>query len=43
MEIENGEGSKYKVTKRVPEFSIAETRVFRNKEEAKRQFNEWLE
>tara|TARA_Y100000310_G_C20695429_1_gene825358 strand:+ start:4722 stop:4880 length:159 start_codon:yes stop_codon:yes gene_type:complete len=35
-------GYKYKVTKRYPSFSIAETKFFSNKEDAKRQLEEWL-
>ena len=42
VELENHIGKKYKVTKRVPELSVAETKVFRSKEEAKNQFDEWL-
>lgn len=43
IEIENHIGKKYKVTKRIPELSVAETKVFESKAEAKRQFDEWLE
>jgi hypothetical protein len=43
MEFQNDEGKKYKVTKRVPEMSVSDTKMFRNKDEAKRQFEEWLE
>ena len=42
MEIENG-GKRYKVTKRVPELNVSETKVFESKKEAKKQFEEWLE
>ena len=42
MEIENSEGKKYKVTRRLPELSIAETKIFDSKESAKRQMEEWL-
>ena len=42
IEIENKVGKKYKVTKRIPEMSVAETKVFRTKEDAKKQFEEWL-
>lgn len=42
IEIENHIGKKYKVTRRLPEMSVAETKVFRSKEEAKEQFDEWL-
>ena len=43
IEVENRIGKKYKVTRRVPELSVAETKVFRSKEDAKKQFEEWLE
>ena len=33
---------KNKVTRRLPELSVAETKMFSSKEEAKKQFNEWL-
>lgn len=42
MELQNQLGKKFKVTKRVPELSIAETMVFRDKKKAKKQFNDWL-
>ncbi len=35
-------GVNYKVTRRMAEMSIAETKFFSSKEEAKRQFEEWL-
>jgi len=41
-EFENGAGKKYKVTKRMPELSVAETKIFKTKEEAMKQFDEWL-
>jgi hypothetical protein len=43
MELKNSEGKKFKVTRRLPSMSIAETKVFKTKEEAKKQFEEWLE
>ena len=42
-EVENGAGKLYKVTKHVPDLSVSETKVFRSKEEAKKQFDNWLE
>jgi hypothetical protein len=42
IEVENHIGKKYKVTRRVPELSVSDTKVFRSKEEAKKQFEEWL-
>ncbi len=32
----------YKVTRRLAELSVAETRLFDSKEKAKQQFEEWL-
>ena len=42
MEFENNIGKKYKVTRRIPELYVAETKIFKAKEEAKRQFDEWI-
>ena len=43
MEIEDKEGKKYKVTRRLPQMAVAETKIFKNKEGAIKQFNEWLQ
>lgn len=42
MELQDKEGIKYKVTRRLAEVNVAETKVFRSKEEAKDQFEQWL-
>jgi len=42
MELKNGTGKKYKVTRRLPEMSVAETGFFASKESALKQFKEWL-
>ena len=42
IEFENDVGKKYKVTRRLPYMSVAETKVFKKKEDAKKQFEEWL-
>jgi len=42
MELEEENRIKYKVTRRIPELSVAETKIFNSKEEAKQQFEEWL-
>lgn len=42
VELHNGI-EKFKVTRRIPELSIAETKFFKTKEEAKKQFDKWLE
>ena len=33
---------KYKLTRRLPALSIAETKMFKSKEKAVKQFQEWL-
>jgi|TARA_B100001964_G_C14213048_1_gene591388 hypothetical protein len=43
IELENGIGKKYKVTRRMSSLSIAETKVFRSKEQAIKQLEEWLQ
>lgn len=42
IELENSLGKKYKVTRRLPDFSVAETKVFRSKKSAKQQLEQWL-
>jgi len=42
MELKNNGGKEYKVTRRIPKMSVAETKFFRSKKEAKKKFNEWL-
>ena len=42
VELENSVGKKYKVTRKISDLSVSETEVFRSKEEAKKQFDEWL-
>ena len=42
MEYQDEAGKKYKVTRRIPELSVAETKIFDSKEKAKSQFEEWL-
>ena len=42
MEIQNHKGRKYKVTRRLPELTVAETKIFTTKKKAKKQFDEWL-
>lgn len=43
IELEDDEGIKYKVTRRIPEMSVAETKIFRSKEEARNQAFELME
>ena len=42
IELENSIGKQFKVTRRIPEMSVAETKIFKTKEEAKKQFDDWL-
>ena len=42
VELKSNGTKKFKVTRRIPELSVAETKFFRTKEEAKKQFDEWL-
>lgn len=37
------EDGTYKVTRRLPEYSLAETKIFENKGDAMQQFHEWLD
>ncbi len=41
-ELENTIGKIFKVTRRMPDMGVAETKMFRSRDEAIRQFNEWL-
>lgn len=43
IELKQNGKTKYKVTKRLPSMSVAETKFLDSKEEAKKQFDEWLE
>ena len=43
IELRNGNQIRYKVTRRLPEMKIAETKVFLSKEDAMRQLEEWLD
>ncbi len=42
-EYETPTGREWKVTRRLAEMSVAETKVFTSKEEAIRQYEEWLQ
>ncbi len=42
IELRNG-GKRYKVTRKIPELSVSETKVFPTKEEALEQFRKWLD
>jgi hypothetical protein len=40
--LRNGK-KRYKVTRRIPDLHVAETRVFTSRKKAKEQLEEWLE
>ena len=40
--LKDGDDVRYKVTRRFCSHYVAETKIFDNKEDALRQFNEWL-
>ena len=42
MELKKNGKIEYKVTRRMPELHVAETKIFDTKEEALRQMEEWL-
>lgn len=42
IELENLDKKQYKVTRRIPELSVSETKIFEKTEDAKRQFDSWL-
>ena len=42
IEFKENDKIRYKVTKRLPKMSVAETKIFDGKEEALRQVEEWL-
>lgn len=42
MEIKENNKPCFKVTRRIPELKVAETKIFESEKEAKKQFNEWL-
>ena len=42
MEIHDNGNIIYKVTRRLAEMEVAETKIFHSKEKAKQQFEEWL-
>ena len=42
IELESNYKKEYKVTRRIPCLKLAETRVFQSKEEAKKQFEDWM-
>lgn len=40
-ELEDAKGKKYKVTRRLSDYSIAETKIFKSKKKALKQLTEW--
>jgi hypothetical protein len=43
LALKNSIGKFYKVTRKLAELSISETKTFRSKKSAKKQLEEWLE
>lgn len=43
IKLADEQGIQYKVTRRLAEMAVAETKFFSSKEEAKKQFEEWLQ
>jgi len=41
MQFKDSEGIKYKVTRRLPVYSVAETKIFSSKKEALEQVVQW--
>jgi hypothetical protein len=42
IELKNNGGKRFKLTRRLPNLSVAETKFFRSKKKAKKQFDDWL-
>jgi len=42
IELKNEFGKKYKVTRKLLQYSISETRMFKSKKNALKQFKKWL-
>ena len=42
VDLKNNGDKKFKVTRRIPKLSVSETKIFKTKEGAKKQFDEWL-
>lgn len=42
LQLRDGSSKKFKVTRRLPELAVAETRLFTSKKKAKKQFDDWL-
>ncbi|MDP3734579.1 MAG: hypothetical protein Q8R37_05105 [Nanoarchaeota archaeon] len=43
IEFQLDSSKEYKVTRRIPELNVSETKIFRSKTKAKQQFEKWLE
>ena len=41
--IRDNKKLKYKLTRRIPELNVAETKIFFSKKKARKQFRQWLE
>ena len=43
IELRSNSIKRYKVTRGIPALSVSETKIFKSKEEATAQYNEWLQ
>lgn len=43
IEVQDGTNLRYKVTRRIAQLAVAETKLFTSKEAAKKQFELWLD
>jgi len=42
IELQNYAGKRFKVTRRIADLPVAETKLFKSKKSAKKQFDDWL-
>jgi len=42
IELKEDNAENFKVTRRLPELNVAETKIFQNRKKARMQFREWL-
>jgi hypothetical protein len=43
IEVKSSKRKWYKVTRRLPDLRVSETKIFSSKEKARKQFQEWIE
>ncbi len=42
IEFKDNKRKKFKITRRIPELTVAETKIFKSKHQALKKFKEWL-